>query len=194
MTLLTVKDLSAKYRDRPRSNRRALIASLVTETGDRRSYDIYLAHGGLAPNLLQWIRWEIEASGLSVFVESFTLAGADAGGATNGQILGAMKEKMRKSRCLLFAARSESDTSPYLAWQSGYFECLTGRVAVLPVFSRDTATLRFQGRDILSLYPYVGFAETLHDRQPTLWVMQSPTVHVNIEHWLSRHFLGFEDG
>ncbi len=101
---------------------------------------------------------------------------------------------MQRSRCLLFAARSESDINERFVWLSGYFEAKTGRVAILPVFAKDTATLKFTGKALLGRYPYAGFAEDVVDHEPTVWILKNSKEYVNIQHWLSRYFSGFEAG
>ena len=190
MTLLTIKDLQKKYRQRghTESSTSSVLVPHGRGRSRRRVFDIFLSHSGLSDTEAAWVVAEINAAGRRVCVDP--AAGPRC--RDNPEYWDTATDLLASSRCLLYAARSEDDSCDRFLWLSGYFEARTQRVAVLPVFARDTATVKFHGKGILGRYPYAGFADDVTDHEPTVWILKTPRVYVNIEYWLSPHFPGFD--
>ena len=71
-----------------------------------------------------------------------------------------------------------------MPWELGFFDGLKSRVAVFPLV--QIATAAYDGREYLSLYPYVTYEETnAIPPTHTMWINSAPRTYVALKAWLS---------
>ncbi|MEW5814616.1 MAG: hypothetical protein AB1798_04355 [Spirochaetota bacterium] len=189
MTLLTVKDLEKKY---PKITQKELkdFKDSIDNPETNKRYDIFLIHPNLHLKLLYRINKELESLGFSIYLDCCVIQDSDFS-TEKEKGLHRIKKIMKNCRCLFLVVLNEKSQSFLCPWKVGYFDCLKGKVAILPVFKKDTNTLVFKGRKFLSIYPYAGFGEIAFEARDTIWLLKDPKNYVDIEYWLGRSFIDF---
>jgi hypothetical protein len=184
MTVLTVKDLKRAHSEPGHLRLKEFRQRLVTPPLSHGRFDIFLAHPGLGLSVLYRVVRTIDLMGYGVYIDTHTLNDTSCR-VPGDDSLAFLKKMLGRCRCLLYVAPDESTLAPLSSWQLGYFDCLRGRAAVLPVLKKDTNRLGFSGRGVLGEYPFAAVARAMGEDHDSLWVMRDPKRHLDLEYWFS---------
>lgn len=156
MAYLRVEEARAALRGRyPTASPTIEFATRLIREGNARvrekSFDVFLSHSTSDAVLIASIKEYLETQGLSVYVDWLEDPHLDRS-RVDAATAGLLRERMKSSAMLYYAATSSSADSKWMPWELGYFDGLkSGRVAILPlVQARDS---EFQGVEYLGLYP-----------------------------------------
>jgi len=99
------------------------------ESSDK-NYDIFLSHSKLDEELVLGIKISLEDMGYSVYIDWINDKQMDRTKVNNStaQIL---KDRMNKSKSLIFVTTENSIHSIWMPWELGYFDGYKGKVAIL---------------------------------------------------------------
>lgn len=186
MSLFTTGALRARARDRlAKSESYGVTAGRILEYArvpSAETFDIFLSHSFMDADLILGLRETISAMGFSIYVDWVNDADLDRSNVDRATAL-RIKERLARSRSLIYAFSESSKHSSWMPWELGYSDGLRGRVAVLPIV--DRATDSYAGREYLGLYPYVQRDVPQGGANETLWVHESPDVYVMYSEWLN---------
>lgn len=89
-----------------------------------------------------------------------------------------LRQRMKQSKCLIFATSESSSKSKWMPWELGFFNGLKkSKVGVLPIVTRSRKSDDFRSQEYLGLYYYmVKTGETIYDN--------SKYEYVDFENWL----------
>lgn len=152
MSFITVAQVQAKSRTRF-ANRTlahgALVASAKVATAT--AFDVFLSHSSLDIESIAGIKLYLEEEGLSVYVDSVVDPQLDRERVT-ADTAALLKQRMDRSRFLLYATSEASSQSRWMPWELGYFDgSKPGKVGILALVHRQGE--QFAGQEYLSLYP-----------------------------------------
>ena len=66
-----------------------------------------------------------------------------------------LRDAMRRSTCLLYAASVNASASKWMPWEVGFSDALHSRVAVLPLADENALVQAYHGQEFMGIYPYV---------------------------------------
>lgn len=93
-----------------------------------------------------------------------------------------IRSRLQACKSLWYVASMNSGDSRWMPWEAGYKDGQNGRVAICPVVESHADDV-YEGKEYLSLYPYVSRAKTSKGVD-TLWINESPTKYVSFRSWL----------
>jgi hypothetical protein len=191
MALFTYNEIRAAYKEWQGADYQILAKSAdrvlkeERESFEERTYDVFLSHSSLdSKDVLGLCRVLRRRYGLTVYVDLDDKE-LDAG-KVNPETAAILRERMKYSRALFYAASVNATASKWMPWELGYFDGLKGTVAVLPV--GDEAAGSYKGQEYLGLYPYVDEATADGTTTSYLWVNGLPTTkgYMTLTKWLTR--------
>jgi len=118
------------------------------------SYDVFLSHAFKDAEIVEGIKRFLESKGLSVYVDWMENPELDRSRVTP-QTAEVLREAMRHSKTLLYAASVNAAASKWMPWELGYSDALHGKVAVLPIAPANQLLTAYKGQEYLGIYPYV---------------------------------------
>lgn len=188
MTTLTVGAIRAKAQANTRYvNKSASI--LLSENvqaqaqAPTKTYDIFLSHAFQDAELIVGLKLKLEQDfGHTVYVDWVDDPQLDRSKVT-AATAEALRVRMHRCRCLLYAATENSTASKWMPWECGYFDGKFGRSAILPI--TDYAKSDYQGQEYLGVYPYVAENPIKGQTKKVLWVKKSQSVYCTFDAWLT---------
>jgi len=163
--------------------------SLLSESKERfnvgnRNFDIFLSHSFSDKDILLGLKTNLESYGYTIYVDWIEDYGMDRINVTADNVYW-IKQRMKASKCLLYAASSNSSHSKWMPWETGYMDGFTGKVAIIPVVTSFQTT--YKGVEYLGSYPYVD-EEKMQDSSVTkLWVtsQEDRSQYVQFDYWIN---------
>ena len=184
MALFTESKVRARARSEV-TNFSKSAATVLTEHIQKQAreagHDIFLSHAFDDRELLSGTVLIIEDLGYSVYIDwrdDPTLDRKQVTPATAGKL----RERMKASRCLLYAITPSEKDSAWMKWELGYKDGNNGRTAILPIAGSETEISNEQ--QFLGLYPYVSDGTDRISKKYRLWIHRSPTCYVTFDGWI----------
>lgn len=140
-----------------------------------KSFDVFLSHSFADQEIVFGIKEYLESKSFSVYVDWVDDNQLDRS-EVNEKTADLLRERMKLSRCLLFATSSNSTSSKWMPWECGYFDGIKGKVAIFPIVDADAS--RYKGQEYLGLYPYIDVSSDI------LWVNSPSGGFCRLEEWL----------
>lgn len=144
-----------------------------------REFDIFLSHSYSDKKIIPALKAKLEEMGYSVYVDWITdrlLSREDV----NKKTAEILQQRMKQSKCLIYATSDNSQKSRWIPWELGYFDGIKEKmVGILPI-KKDENSFKddFKGEEYLGLYYYVDNGNTL------LWIHESISKYVKFNDWL----------
>jgi len=160
-----------------------LLESSVNFNNGKRNFDIFLSHSFSDKNLVLGLKTKLESYNYSVYVDWIDDYSMDRTNVTAFNVYW-IKQRMRASKCLLYATSSNSSNSKWMPWETGYMDAFTGKVAIAPVVT--THRNIYNGIEYLGSYPYLE-EETIRDTsRKILWVtdQKDRLLYAQFDSWL----------
>ena len=187
MTTLTVATIRAKAQASTRYVSKS--ASLLLSENVRaqtqtptKTYDIFLSHSFQDAELILGLKLKLEQDfGHSVYVDWVDDPQLDRS-KVDAATAEALRVRMNRCGCLLYAATENSTASKWMPWECGYFDGKFGRSAILPI--TDSAKNDYRGQEYLGVYPYIAEDTIKGQTTKVLWVQKSPNVYCTFAAWL----------
>jgi len=161
---------------------RIVLAEHIQKQAGEAGHDIFLSHAFDDRDLLSGTVLLIEDLGYSVFLDwrdDPTLDRKRVTPATAGKL----RERMKASRCLLYAITPAEKDSAWMKWELGYKDGENGRTAILPIAGSETEI--FNEQEFLGLYPYMSEGLEKSSKKNRLWVNRTPSCYVMFDNWLN---------
>jgi hypothetical protein len=150
------------------SIRKSLLSeSSVKFSAGQKTFDVFLSHSYSDKELILGIKTCLENFGYSVYVDWIEDYSMDRAHVTKENVIW-LKERMKTSRCLLYATSSNSSSSKWMPWELGYMDGIKDKVAILPISQTHQAS--YNGNEYLGIYPYVDMETAQSSNQYFLWV------------------------
>lgn len=149
-----------------------------------RSFDIFLSHSYADKQIIPQLKYQLEKMGYSVYVDWITdrlLSREDV----NKRTAEILQQRMKQSRCLIYATSDNSKKSRWMPWELGYFDGVkTKMVGILPI-KRYTNNFKddFKGEEYLGLYYYIEKALNQNNNLK-LWVKENQETYIIFDDWL----------
>ncbi|WP_373998464.1 hypothetical protein [Bdellovibrio bacteriovorus] len=180
MSLFNMPDL----RRRAGSVNRALVeANLVRLSNSVGSFDIFLSQRQLDAEVVHVLYGDLTKMGYSVYVDWIHDRDLDRS-SVNKITADRLRRRLKDSKCLLYVSTSNSSDSKWMPWELGLKDGLSGKVAILPIAASDVQSNSYQGREYLSLYPYVSKGIPRGTNNEKLWIHNDENEYVLLDNWL----------
>jgi hypothetical protein len=168
-----------------------LLESSVNFNNGKRDFDIFLSHCFSDKELVLGLRIKLESYGYSVYVDWIDDSGLDRTNVTVQNVL-SIKQRMRCSKCLLYATSSNSSNSKWMPWETGYMDGFSGRVAIIPVAS-SVLQSSYAGTEYLGSYPYIEEAPIVDTSNNILRVQDQNNrkLYAQFSNWLKNGTLKY---
>ena len=167
----------------------SLRKSLLLESYDefsigKRNFDIFLSHSYSDKELILGIKTALENFKYSVYIDWIQDSSMDRANVTKDNALW-IKERMKASKCLLYATSSNSSSSKWMPWELGFMDGFKDKVSIFPV-SKGYET-SYKGNEYLGIYPYIGRAPMSGTNQEYLWVndQENENIYSEFSTWLN---------
>lgn len=187
MALFNESELRQTFQNESTIMRKAIpydYSSAKTLLNTRRQWDIFLSHRYKDRELIIGLAIKIVELGYSVFVDWIENPEIDRGDVTkeNADFL---REAMKKCGCLFYAVTQNSHESTWMPWELGYSDALHGKVAIVPITPRPTATDSYTNSEYLGLYPYA--TSNAYARRPgrDIWIREAENIYTPLPSWLA---------
>lgn len=151
---------------------------VVTQNG-RAQHDVFLSHAFDDRELILGVALTLENLGYSVYLDWRDDPSLDRSRVTPATAA-VLRERMRASRCLLYATSDHSSESKWMPWELGFKDGLNTRVAILPVL-KDLQT-EYKGQEYLGIYPYFDVTDV---NGLKAYIHRAVSVWVSFEQWLN---------
>lgn len=140
-----------------------------------RTYDVFLSHSFDDAQLIFQLKVELEASGLSVYVDWIEDKQLDRSKVTK-ETAEIIRKRLKSCKCLLYAISPNSKLSSWVQWELGFADGHKNRrVAILPIEDESNNTT-FYKQEYLGLYPYIDKTNS------TIWV--NGNGYADIKDWI----------
>jgi hypothetical protein len=126
-----------------------------------------LSHSFSDKYLILGLKAKLESYNYTVYVDWIDDYSMDRVNVTASNVYW-IKQRMRTSKCLLYATSSNSSNSKWMPWETGYMDAFTGKVAIAPVVTTHQST--YTGIEYLGSYPYIEEGRIHNSSEYTLWV------------------------
>lgn len=147
------------------------------------TFDIFLSHSYLDALEILALKDDIEAFGLTVYVDWVEDSQLSRDKVTP-QTANVIRARIRQCKSLLYAISETSSGSKWMPWELGYADAKHGRVAIVPLAESTHSSESFGGQEYLGLYPYVTKAGIQNSSAEALWVNENTSTYVNLKTWL----------
>lgn len=186
MRTFTIGELVVRHDLERRSQGSAFSPSLVLAEESRRApttttYDIFLSHAYKDAEQILGLAKTLRDMGFSVYVDwiiDTQLSRDSVTPATAARL----RRRMKQCRALFYVTSENAPLSRWMPWETGYFDALRGRVAILPVTKEGKST--YQGQEYLGLYPYVLRGGESAAVKPSLLLKLSDGRSVLFKEWI----------
>jgi hypothetical protein len=160
-----------------------LLESSVNFSAGKRSFDIFLSHSYSDKELILGVREALEKFRYSVYIDWIDDSGMDRANITKESVLW-IKERMKASKCLIYATSSNSSSSKWMPWELGFMDGFKDKVVILPV-SQSYAT-SYKGHEYLGIYPYLEMVTMSNINYLRVTDQQNQNLSYDFSVWLSR--------
>ena len=143
-------------------------------------HDIFLSHAFDDKELILGVALTLEDLGYSVYLDWRDDPTLDRKNVNQSTAL-KLRDRMKKSKCLLFATTQNTSGSKWMPWELGYKDGENSRSAILPV--KESRPDNYKGQEYLGIYPYVTQQKS-SSKKERLWVRRSATSYVVFDSWL----------
>jgi hypothetical protein len=144
-----------------------LLESDVVFSAGKRSFDIFLSHSYSDKELILGIKTCLENYSYSVYVDWIEDYSMDRTNVTKTNVFW-IKERMKTSRCLLYATSSNSSLSKWMPWELGFMDGFKDKVAIFPI--SQTHQVSYKGNEYLGIYPYIDMETMQGSNRFFLWI------------------------
>jgi hypothetical protein len=160
-----------------------LLESSVNFSAGKHAFDIFLSHSYSDKELILGIKIELENFGYSVYVDWIEDYSMDRTNVIKDNVIW-IKDRMKTSKCLLYATSTNSSSSKWMPWELGFMDGFKQKVAILPI-AVDKAD-SFSGVEYLSVYPYMDKSLS-RAGDMELWVFdqEDRNFYQNFRNWLN---------
>lgn len=142
---------------------------------DHERFDVFLSHSYLDKDLIFAVKNYLEEHNLSVYVDWIDEQELDRS-SVNAETAATLRRRMTQCESLLFATSSNSTSSKWMPWECGYFDGISGKIAILPIAKSDESS--FVGQEYLGLYPYIDVVAE------TIWINSIKSGYCTMKDWL----------
>ena len=161
-------------------------ASVLQEHVDAQerqaSWDIFMSHAFDDKEIILGATKIIEDVGFTVYLDWRDDPLLDRKHVTAKTAM-VLRERMRASKCLMYATTSNAAESKWMPWELGFKDGQSNRSAILPILTGSATA--FAGTEFLGIYPYVEDGLEQGTTVNTLWVHRSSTCYVVLRGWLA---------
>lgn len=163
------------------NNAQQILGEMVRKQASVQTHDIFLSHSFQDRELILGTALILEDLGFTVYLDWRDDPTLDRNTVTKETAI-RLRERMKKSKCLLYATTDNSSSSKWMPWELGFKDGESGKAAILPL--QDNRPDHFKGQEYLGIYPYV--TQQINTiNQEKLWVRWSSTCYVIFDDWLS---------
>ncbi|MEK4158731.1 hypothetical protein NYE27_26990 [Paenibacillus sp. FSL R10-2779] len=145
---------------------------------EKKSYDIFLSHSSLDYNEILLLSDYLQSSGYSVYVDWLIDKKLDRNNVTSETAI-IIRNRMKRCKCLLFAASNNSNFSRWMPWELGFFDGKGGKIAIIHVNKKKPGLGSLTGQEYLDIYEYV------RRLGQEMWVHKTANNYLNFSEWLS---------
>ena len=167
------------------SIRKSLLSEAeINFSAGRRSFDVFLSHSYSDKELILGMKLGLEEFGYSVYIDWIEDDSIDRTNVTKENVLW-IKERMRNSKCLLYATSSNSFLSKWMPLELGFMDGFNDKVAILPI-SKTEAT-SYKGAEYLGIYPYIDIEKEKDTGRMLLWITDQANrnIYTQFNDWLN---------
>ena len=158
-----------------------ILAEKMEKQASIQAFDIFLSHAFEDRELILGVALVLEDLGHVVYLDWRDDPALDRKN-VNATTAATLRERMKQSRCLLYATTENSSNSKWMPWELGYKDGESSRCAILPI--QATVQRNFKGQEYLGIYPYVTQEKDTADLEQ-LWVRRSTTCYIRFDFWLN---------
>jgi hypothetical protein len=150
----------------------------------KSTFDIFLSHSYSDKELILGIKTLLENFDYSVYVDWVEDYSMDRCNITKDNVLW-IKERMKTSKCLLYATSSNSSSSKWMPWELGFMDGFKRKVAIFPIAQRQETS--YKGNEYLGIYPYVEITGSNDPGINLLWVTDQSNrkIYAEFNRWLN---------
>ena len=146
------------------------------------SWDIFMSHAFDDKEIILGATNLIEDMGFTVYLDWRDDPLLDRKHVTAKTAM-VLRERMRTSKCLMYATTSNAAESKWMPWELGFKDGHSNRSAILPILTGSATA--FAGTEFLGIYPHVEDGVEQGTNVNTLWVHRSSTCYVILRGWLA---------
>lgn len=149
---------------------------------DKHDFDIFLSHSYLDQKTVLGIYKDFEALGFDTYVDWIIDPALDRTNITK-ETAQKLKQRMKQSKCLIYATSSNILSSNWMPWELGFMDGYSkGKVAVFPLLEDDQSDEDLELPKYLELY-YSCSKEQDKTGKEALWINDSPK-YIRFNRWL----------
>ena len=186
MGFITKTRLSGVTEQRKKSFSKGLSAPvMLSEAYDpNKKYDIFLSHSYLDKEDIASLKLILENYGFSVYVDWIDDANLNRTN-VNKKTAARIRDRMKNCKSLIYAISNNSPSSKWMPWELGYFDGISGMIAILPITRLSNENL--SGTEYLHLYPVVQEQKIKNLNKDALWIIDNDytNVYVNMSQWIN---------
>ncbi|MCK0115334.1 TIR domain-containing protein [Gelidibacter sp. F63206] len=151
---------------------------------ENKVFDIFLSHSFLDREEVQGLYQELTDFGYSVYVDWIVDPHLDRSNVTK-ESASLVRKRMKCSKSLLLAISVNASMSKWIPWELGYVDGSTNRCAIIPVAKERIPPKSFEGKEYLSLYPFIKKLPVSGTNEDKLWVIEAEYSYSQFDTWFS---------
>lgn len=151
---------------------------------ENKEFDIFLSHSFLDREEVQGLYQELTDFGYSVYVDWIVDPHLDRSNVTK-ESASLVRKRMKCSKSLLLAISVNASMSKWIPWELGYVDGNTNRCAIIPVAKERIPPKSFEGKEYLSLYPFIKKLPVSGTNEDKLWVIEAEYSYSQFDTWFS---------
>lgn len=151
---------------------------------ENKEFDIFLSHSFLDREEVQGLYQELTDFGYSVYVDWIVDPHLDRSNVTK-ESASLVRKRMKCSKSLLLAISVNASMSKWIPWELGYVDGNTNRCAIIPVTKERIPPKSFEGKEYLSLYPFIKKLPVSGTNEDKLWVIEAEYSYSQFDTWFS---------
>jgi|SRR5690554_1546304 len=144
-------------------------------------YDVFLSHSYMDKEDIASLKVYLESFNLTVYVDWIDDRTLNRK-TVNKQTALIIRKRMENCKSLFYAFSENSSSSIWMPWELGYFDGFKGRVAILPISSKESN--HYVGAEYLGIYPYVAEDKISETNEDALWICENETKYIIFSEWL----------
>lgn len=156
----------------------------VQNVPDNTEFDIFLSHSFLDREEVQGLYQELTDFGYAVYVDWIVDPHLDRSNVTK-ESASLVRKRMKCSKSLLLAISINASMSKWIPWELGYVDGNVNRCAIIPVSKEETPPKSFEGKEYLSLYPFIKKLPLKGTKEVKLWVIENENSYSQFDSWFT---------